>query len=205
MPHDTAVVFRGVGFRFDSALAPLFAHLSVHFPPGFTGIVGANGAGKTTLLRLATGELAPDQGVVQSPARAVYCAQRTDEPPEALPALLAATDAEAHALRGRLGIEPSFGERWGSLSHGERKRAQIAGALWRDPALLAIDEPTNHLDLPSIECLQAALADCPCGLLLVSHDERLLSALAHTRWEIREGALEIRVAAGASDRRRDRT
>ena len=71
-----------------------------------------------------------------------------------------------------------------SRSHGERKRAQIAVALWLAPRVLAIDEPTNHLDLPSIECLEEALADCPCGLLLVSHDRRFLTRLARTRWHI---------------------
>ncbi len=54
-----------------------------------------------------------------------------------------------------------------------------------------MDEPTNHLDLPSIECLENALAECPCGLLLVSHDERFLARLARTRWEIDNGTLRI--------------
>ena len=48
-----------------------------------------------------------------------------------------------------------------------------------------MDEPTNHLDVPSIECLEAALHDCPCGLLLVSHDAYFLSRLTKTRWQIR--------------------
>ena len=47
-----------------------------------------------------------------------------------------------------------------------------------------MDEPTNHLDLLSIECLEEALQDCPCGLLLVSHDECFLSRLTKTRWQI---------------------
>jgi ATPase subunit of ABC transporter with duplicated ATPase domains len=47
-----------------------------------------------------------------------------------------------------------------------------------------MDEPTNHLDLPSIECLEAALDECPCGLLLASHDGRFLGRLTRTRWHI---------------------
>jgi ATPase subunit of ABC transporter with duplicated ATPase domains len=47
-----------------------------------------------------------------------------------------------------------------------------------------MDEPTNHLDLPSIECLERALADCPAALLLVSHDVRFLRRLTRTRWDI---------------------
>lgn len=34
--------------------------------------------------------------------------------------------------------------------------------------------------------LENALANCPCGLLLVSHDERLLTRLAGTLWQIAE-------------------
>ncbi len=192
MPYDTSVVFRDVGFRFESAPDPLFAELSVHLPAGFTGIVGANGAGKTTLLRLATGELVPGQGTVQSPPHAVYCAQRTDEAPEGLAALLTATDSEAHWLRGRLAIEPGFGERWGSLSHGERKRAQIASALWREPALLAIDEPTNHIDSEARSLLVQALERFRGVGLLVSHDRELLDALcAQCLWVEPPGATLI--------------
>jgi ATPase subunit of ABC transporter with duplicated ATPase domains len=47
-----------------------------------------------------------------------------------------------------------------------------------------MDEPTNHLDLPSIECLEEALDDCPCGLLLVSHDGHFLERLTRREWRI---------------------
>ena len=50
--------------------------------------------------------------------------------------------------------------------------------------LIVMDEPTNHLDLPSIECLEAALVACPCGLLMVSHDLRFLRRVAQTWWTI---------------------
>ena len=43
---------------------------------------------------------------------------------------------------------------------------------------------TNHLDLPSIEALEAALVECPCALLIVSHDTRLLAAVAEQHWHI---------------------
>ncbi len=177
MPSDASVVFHDVWFRYDSAGDPLFASLSVHLARGFTGIVGANGAGKTTLLRLATGGLSPEQGTVQSPGDAIYCAQRTDDPPAGLRPLLEADDKEAYTLRGRLGVAPDFASRWHSLSHGERKRAQIAAALWRAPALLAIDEPTNHIDSEARQLLVRALERYRGIGLLVSHDRELLDAL----------------------------
>jgi len=49
-----------------------------------------------------------------------------------------------------------------------------------------MDEPTNHLDLPSIEALESALTDCPCALLLVSHDQRFLEAICDIEWRLQE-------------------
>ena len=177
MPSDASVVFHDVWFRYETAGDPLLASLSVHFSRGFTGIVGANGAGKTTLLQLAVGALSPEQGSIQTTGDAIYCAQRTDDPPEGLRPLLEADDKEAYSLRGRLGIEPGFASRWHSLSHGERKRSQIAAALWRAPSLLAIDEPTNHIDSEARELLVRGLERYSGVGLLVSHDRELLDAL----------------------------
>jgi ATPase subunit of ABC transporter with duplicated ATPase domains len=54
----------------------------------------------------------------------------------------------------------------------------------KEPYLIIMDEPTNHMDLPSIQCLEDALGECPCALLLVSHDMQFLSALTQRRWEV---------------------
>ena len=177
MPTDVTAAFRDVSFRFDGASADLISRFSAHLASGFTGIIGPNGAGKTTLLRLATGDLAPSQGVIHLPSTARYCAQRTDEPPAELAALLESWDGESYELRARLGVEWDFLERWDSLSHGERKRAQIATALWEQPDLLAIDEPTNHIDSAGRELLVSALERYRGIGLLVSHDRELLDRL----------------------------
>lgn len=172
-----ALDFLGVTFCFDTLVQPLVADLTVRFAAGWTGIVGPNGAGKTTVLRLAVGELAPQSGRVIRPRRAVYCSQRTDAAPAELAALLAADEGEAHALRGRLGLSEDWPTRWDTLSHGERKRAQIATALWQKPDVLAIDEPTNHLDTTARELLARALRAYEGVGLLVSHDRELLDTL----------------------------
>ncbi len=166
-----------VTFRYEGAPEPLFDGLSVDFADGWTGIVGPNGCGKTTLLLLAAGRLAPTAGTVAVPGPALYCAQRTDHPPAELAAFLASDDGEARRWQGRLAVDPDWLARWPSLSHGERKRAQIAVALWQRPALLAVDEPTNHLDAPARELLAAALAAYDGVGLLVSHDRELLDRL----------------------------
>ena len=46
---------------------------------------------------------------------------------------------------------------------------------------LVLDEPTNHLDLPAIEQLEQALEGFDGTLLLVTHDRRLLEAVAVDR------------------------
>ena len=55
-----------------------------------------------------------------------------------------------------------------------------------------MDEPTNHLDLPSIECLENALAEAPCALLLVSRDERFLARLTVRRWQLTQSGTTVR-------------
>jgi len=171
------VEFDRVTFGYDASSAPLLQDLSCRFPTGWTGVIGSNGAGKTTLLRLACGLLAPQRGHVRASGAVVYCPQRTDEPPDDLHAFLRAADEQAARLRGQLGVLPHWPRHWSVLSHGERKRAQIACALWRQPQVLAADEPTNHIDLHAARLLRAALKSFDGVGLVVSHDRALLDEL----------------------------
>ncbi len=123
------LLFDKVTFYYDGLSDPVFDHLSLRLGPGFTGIVGSNGAGKSTLLRLTAGELVPQRGRVSVPGGVYYCAQRTDTPPAQLEPLMGTSDSRACRIRGRLQVDAAWPERWETLSHGERKRAQIAVAL----------------------------------------------------------------------------
>lgn len=169
------LILQSVEFAHPGMTAPLFTELTVQFPSGWTGIVGPNGAGKTTLLRVAAGELAAQSGSVQRQGLALYVAQRTDEPPEFFEDFIWAPDAAV--LKARLRVGEDWPERWATLSHGERKRAQIAVALWREPAVLALDEPSNHIDAEARRLLRQALQDFGGIGLLVSHDRTLLDEL----------------------------
>ena len=155
----------------------LLSAITMHLRPGWTGVVGANGAGKTTLLKLATGLLAPVSGQIRASEGAVYCPQRTDDVPEDLTALIEDQDGDAWEIKGRLGVGSDWAVRWETLSHAERKRAQIAVALWSKPSILAVDEPTNHLDHAAKQMLEAALRRFAGVGLLVSHDRALLDEL----------------------------
>jgi ATPase subunit of ABC transporter with duplicated ATPase domains len=78
-----------------------------------------------------------------------------------------------------LGSDPEriSGRRDAAFSPGEAKKLLLAFALERQVWALVLDEPTNHLDLPSIERLEAALADYPGCVLLVTHDDAFATAL----------------------------
>lgn len=169
------LVFQSVEFAHPGMTTPLFTELTVQFPPGWTGVVGPNGAGKTTLLKVATGELTAQHGSVRRQGLSLYVAQRTDDPPEYLEDFIWAPDAAV--LKARLQVQEDWPERWSTLSHGERKRAQIAVALWREPAVLALDEPSNHIDAEARRLLVLALQAFTGIGLLVSHDRTLLDDL----------------------------
>jgi ATPase subunit of ABC transporter with duplicated ATPase domains len=84
----------------------------------------------------------------------------------------------------RLGSRPQRLLESVAPSPGETRKLLLALGMTRLPYLIVMDEPTNHMDLPSIECLEAALVNCPCALLLVSHDQRFLEKLTQIRWHL---------------------
>src|SRR6202040_1938298 len=67
-----------------------------------------------------------------------------------------------------------------ALSGGEARRAALACAMVSSPDILLLDEPTNHLDLPGIEWLERELATMRSGIVVVSHDRRLLERISRT-------------------------
>jgi len=176
---NLSILFQNVSFTYDRATHTLIHDLSVHLTQGWTGIVGANGVGKSTVLKLATGDLKPQQGQVISPEFTIYCQQRTDNAPDQLCELIQSINGDAFKIKGVLGVEDDWLERWPTLSHGERKRAQIAVAMWRKPQVLAVDEPTNHLDIEAQDLLFEALSSFNGVGMLVSHDRKLLDELCH--------------------------
>ena len=154
-------------------------------------LVGRNGSGKSTLLRVAAGLLAPDAGerFAQPGASIRYLPQEPDisgfaRTLDYVEAGFGDETAERHRalyLLKALGL--SGEEDPASLSGGEARRAALARALAPAPDILLLDEPTNHLDLPAIEWLERELADLRAGIVLISHDRRLLERVSRmTVW-----------------------
>ena len=69
-------------------------------------------------------------------------------------------------------------KRIGNLSGGEQSRVLLAKLLLANANVLLLDEPSNHLDIPAREALEAALAEYPATLFIISHDRYLLNSLA---------------------------
>jgi ATPase subunit of ABC transporter with duplicated ATPase domains len=198
--------FNSVEFSYPSSNFPVIKNLNGEIHAGWTGVVGKNGAGKTTLLLLAAGLLRPGNGVIRRPGDALYCPQRTDLIPEFWEDFFSDPGHDAGRLMDRLGIGADWPYRWETLSHGERKRLQLAVALWRDPALLAVDEPTNHLDREARALIGEALADYRGTGLLVSHDRALLDRLCENCLFLEEDGAVMRpggVSKGLGEEQRE--
>lgn len=91
----------------------------------------------------------------------------------------------ALSLLRHLRIEHLADRTFGTLSEGERKRAQIARALMTDPELLLLDEPGGGLDLAGREALVDTLSDlfldeyAPASMLVTHHLEEIPQGITH--------------------------
>ncbi len=155
-------------------------------------LVGRNGSGKSTLLKIASGLVQPDSGrrFAQPGATIRYLPQEPDFSgfDSTLAYVEAGFDANAAGDRHRasylleqLGLNGT--EDPARLSGGEARRTALASVLAPEPDILLLDEPTNHLDLPGIEWLERELNGLRSGIVLISHDRRLLERLSRvTVW-----------------------
>jgi ATP-binding cassette subfamily F protein uup len=150
-------------------------------------LVGRNGSGKSTLLKIAAGLLPGFDGrrFLQPGATIRYMHQEPDFGDAAT--VLAYVQAglgpgddpyRARSLLEQVGLGGD--ETPDRLSGGEARRAALVRALAPEPDLLLLDEPTNHLDLPAIEWLEAELASLRAGIVLISHDRRLLERVSRS-------------------------
>ncbi len=99
-----------------------------------------------------------------------------------------AAESEAARITSNLGLPDRILEQpMRTLSGGQRRRVELARILFAaadagDGTMLLLDEPTNHLDADSITWLRDFLKSFSGGLVIISHDVELLSAVVNKVW-----------------------
>merc|ERR1719175_271731 len=157
-------------------------------------LVGPNGAGKSTLLKLIYGDLIPSEGMIRRHNHLKMARYH-----QHLHELL---EMDLSPLDYMLKMFPNFKDRDGmrkvigrygitgkaqtapikQLSDGQRCRVVFAWLAWQQPHMLLLDEPTNHLDIETIDALAEAINNFEGGIVLVSHDFRLINQVADKIW-----------------------
>ncbi len=158
--------------------------------PVRVAVRGPNGCGKSTLLKLLAGQWQAVSGECTVAVPRAYLDQHLallDDTRGIVEQLnLLDTPLAEAELRTRLALLQLDARRvtqpTGQLSGGERLKAAMAIALWREvPAqLLLLDEPTNHLDLESVLAFEQALHGFNGAMVVVSHDEAFVQAIRPT-------------------------
>lgn len=199
---DAAVPAGRVVLSCEGAVAPWPANARpldlVLAGPVRLAICGPNGCGKSTLLKMLAGDVAPRAGACAARVPFAWLDQQAAHLlPPGLTVLERLRQLDSPlpeaALRSRLALLGLDAARLatpaGALSGGERIKAALACAAWQrnGARLLLLDEPGNHLDLPGLQALEAALQAWPGAFVIVSHDGRLLDALALTHVLRRDG------------------
>jgi len=191
-----------VGFGYPGQ-RPLFKNINFGVDMGTRiSIVGPNGVGKSTLLKLLIGELDPTQGEMRKNhrVRIGYYSQHSAEqlelnksPSEYLISKFDANDdlritnQQARKHLGSVGLEShahTIPNR--DLSGGQKARVALAELIIMAPDIIILDEPTNNLDLESIDALGDAINGFDGGVIIVSHDSRLITETECQLWVVEE-------------------
>ena len=182
---------------------PLFKgiNLTVNARDRF-GVIGNNGKGKSTLLNVLSGGLQPAGGEIKThpDMKLGYFGQTNiqrlnpkltieQEIEHTNPAL---TRTQVRNICGTMMFSGDLAlKKISVLSGGEKSRTLLGKILAHPSNLLFLDEPNNHLDMESIDALIESLQDFPGALLLVTHNERILRALATKLIVFHRGKVDV--------------
>jgi len=182
---------------------PLFSNLTLSVGAERVGFVGRNGSGKSALLRIIAGHAEPAAGAVVRSGSIGVLAQEWDErltlaqalgvaeplaiiarvlsgagTPEDFASVDWTLEGRIHTALDSAGLAGfAVGRKMGTLSGGERVRIGIARLMIETPDFLLLDEPTNNLDAEGRAAIQALIENWRGGVLVASHDRRLLEAM----------------------------
>jgi ATPase subunit of ABC transporter with duplicated ATPase domains len=174
-------------------------------------LLGANGAGKSTLLKLimgGDGAINPTDGwISRNPGlrMAMFTQHHVDQLDLRLTAIenlqrafpkanLTGLQGEEACRRhlGRFGVSNSLATMPViCLSGGQKSRLAFAIITYRRPHVIIMDEPTNHLDLETIQALADAVQSFQGGIVIVTHDQSFIDAVATEIWVLGDGKVQV--------------
>ncbi|KAJ2699202.1 ABC transporter ATP-binding protein arb1 [Coemansia sp. IMI 203386] len=165
-------------------------------------LIGPNGTGKSTLLKLMSGELDPTHGRVQrhTSLKLAKYSQHSNDQLDAdkspidymrskFPQISQDTDFWRQQL-GRFGLSGNHQTNpIRTLSDGLKSRLVFAEIAQEAPGIILFDEPTNGLAPEAIDGLAEAIKEFNGGVVLVSHDFRLITQVANELWLCENGEI----------------
>ncbi|MBW2369363.1 MAG: ABC-F family ATP-binding cassette domain-containing protein, partial [Deltaproteobacteria bacterium] len=165
-------------------------------------VIGPNGRGKTTLLKLLSGGLfAPNGDVTYHPGAELGIYEQTnistlvEERTVEEEILYAGGRTDRQHARNICGAMMFEGDtalkKVGILSGGEKCRVMMGKLLAQPTNILLLDEPSNHLDMDACDALLAALDGFPGAVIMVTHNELFLHALAQKLVVFQDGDVEM--------------
>jgi ATP-binding cassette subfamily F protein 2 len=191
------LAFQNVGFAYSGKMQDALytgLNLGVNLDSR-VALVGPNGAGKSTLLKLMAGELDPLHGAIRRHIHLSigrfhqHSIDQLDPSAVVLDFIMAQFPdrkldvQEWRTVVGKYGISGKVQlMKISALSEGLKSRVCFCLLALRTPNLLLLDEPTNHLDIETIDSLAEAINHFKGGVVLVSHDFRLIDQVAKEVW-----------------------
>lgn len=160
-------------------------------------IIGEEGNGKSTLLKwMFTPELAEEY--CEAAGERIAGGEKLAYLPQELPeedqeksiyeffsgeeSFWEQTPKEQSRMAARFGLTADFffqTRRMGTLSGGEKVKAQLMRLLFSDPTVLLLDEPSNDIDMETLEWLEKLITGWPHIVIFISHDETLIERTAN--------------------------
>merc|ERR1712029_55325 len=175
-------------------------------------IVGPNGVGKSTFLKLLMGDIEPTSGESRKNLRLKIGRfdqhsgehlTAAESPTEYLMRLFDLPVEKARKALGSFGLQShAHTVMMKDLSGGQKARVALAELTLSAPDVVILDEPTNNLDIESIDALAEALNEYEGGVIIVSHDERLIRDTNCQLWVIEEQSID-EIDGGFDDYRKE--